>query len=283
MSSNILSYPVNKIDESCAMSLSGSENGDSVASHQSSSESPLIIPPSFALALRGRSRFSQEPAPVPQSQPRFNQRGGFNHSHNHGMQNQYHHQPYSQQQSYVAAPPTYVFQAPVAQFPECCFHRSLVDKLEFIEPPAVSDSGVPFIRGPCFRLFIGQIRFETSAAEIRWLLHYLTGVSALKVELRGMGCCLAYFETYEEIQKVCQLRFRLLFDHTGVWFARDEEQMALLQRYVQYYVCTIGKGFRLPKDMMVLEDERFQAFPQMPEHASDRGLPPPALHYQPQM
>jgi hypothetical protein len=153
-------------------------------------------------------------------------------------------------------------------FPECCFHRSLVDRLEFIEPPFVTDAGVGLIRSACFRLFIGQIRFETTAAEMRWLIHYLTGISALKVELRGMGCCMAYFETYEEIQQVCTLRARLLFDHTGVWYARDDEQRAVLQRYVAYYVSQIGRGFRLPKDTCVLEEERFQFIPALPPHVS---------------
>lgn len=223
---------------------------------------PNKMPPSFALASKGRQRLN--PGMQFQNQSAFH--------FNNAMSQQ--REQMNQNRRTKQAPQESL------PFPDCVYHKNLVDKLEFIQAPHVTSAGAPMINQPCYRVFIGQVRFETTAAEMRWLIHYLTGISAIKVEVRGMGCFMAYFSTYDEVHRVCELRFRLLFDHNGVWFARHPEQAEILQRYVSCYVSSIGRGFRLPKDMMVIEEEKYQPYAH-PSHGRGDECPAPQMHFQP--
>lgn len=212
---------------------------------------PMNVPPSLQLASQSRRRQNEDLFPEQQEQYPYpaQQQQGFV-AHSHQQQDQPQHQGRQQQQSSNAA---------AKPFPECCYHKALVNRMEFIQPPAVREAGTfpPSTRSTNYlRVFIGQCRFESTPAELRWLVHYLTNVQPVKVELRGTGCFMAYVQNYEEVYALLNLKEKLLFDHTGVWYARDEEQASFLRRYVQSYVAGIGKGFRLPKDMVVLHDQQ---------------------------
>lgn len=140
--------------------------------------------------------------------------------------------------------------------PVGAYHAPLAGHCEFLQVPQINPVERPTPTFPCFRLFLGQVRFETTAAEVRWIIRNTAGVVALKIEPRGTGCFLAYFRTYEEMIQVKCLHKRLLFDHTGVWFARTPTQAEALHYYVSHYLGHVGRGFRLPKDTMVVEEEK---------------------------
>jgi hypothetical protein len=148
--------------------------------------------------------------------------------------------------------------APLTVAPEGAYHTALFGQCEWIQPPPVPLVDQPTPAFPCYRLFLGQIRFETTPAEVKWIVQYVTGVQALKVESRGIGCFLAYFQTYDDMVTTQQLHKRILFDHSGIWFARTDEQSQAMQNYVRQALGRIGRGFRLPKDMMVVEEEKLQ-------------------------
>jgi hypothetical protein len=70
-----------------------------------------------------------------------------------------------------------------------------------------------------------------------------------------MGCFLAYFRTEEDVAAVKELHKHLLFDHNGIWYAKNQAQFAELQFYVETCLSMYPRGFMLPKDTIVVEDE----------------------------
>jgi hypothetical protein len=106
-------------------------------------------------------------------------------------------------------------------------------------------------------LFLGHMRFETTVAEVRWLLYTTASVVAAKAEPRGNGCFVVYLANDEEMTAVRQLHKRLLFDHHGVWYARTAEEAAHMNEYVEHTLAnTRRRRLRLPKDCMVVEEPR---------------------------
>lgn len=175
----------------------------------------------------------------------------------------------------------------ISAIPETIFHSPLVGHCEFIQPPQIPNCDYPTPSFPCYRLFLGQIRFETTAAEVRWIVEYICGVRALKVESRGIGCFLAYFRTPDDMTRVQHLHKRVLFDHSGIWFARSDSQAEYLAGYVAKNLSHIGRGFRLPKDMMVVEEEKLTRALPIPScpppnyHLFPTQMPPPPHYYPP--
>jgi hypothetical protein len=181
--------------------------------------------------------------------------------------------------------------------PEGCFHTCLTGQCEFVQPPHMTPVDHPTPQFPCFRLFLGQIRFESSAAEVRWIIRHLTGITAVKVEARGVGCFLAYFRTAEEANSVKLIHKRVLFDRTGIWFARTPAQTEMMQHYIDNSLHTIPRSVRLPKDAMVVEEEKLAPSSHhhhsqhvaahnghhysnhQQQHQQQHGAQPPSFHY----
>ena len=158
-------------------------------------------------------------------------------------------------------------QEPSNVVPDGVYHRQLIGKCQFISPPNLSPRDEPTPTYPCYRLFLGQIRFETTTTELQWIIRFVSGVRALKIEPRNSGCFLAYFKNYEDLAHVKALNKRILFDHHGIWFAAQPSQAEYLQHYVSSNLTNIGRGFRLPKDMMVVEEEKLRQNPHLPAYS----------------
>ncbi|KPA80872.1 hypothetical protein ABB37_04284 [Leptomonas pyrrhocoris] len=108
-------------------------------------------------------------------------------------------------------------------------------------------------------LFIGQVRFETTSAELLWLIHRTCGACASHLESRGAGCYLLYCRSEADLTLVRSLHKRILFDVGGVWLARTADEVDALCEYVALDAAVLSKKSRLPRDSMVVEELKADA------------------------
>ncbi|RNF06777.1 hypothetical protein TraAM80_03698 [Trypanosoma rangeli] len=140
--------------------------------------------------------------------------------------------------------------------PSTVVHRALHGKCRFIQFPQLA----PFEPPPqppartTFPLFVGQVRFETTQAELIWLIRRTSGACVLTVEGRGSGCFIMHLQSEAERGLVRQLHKRILFDIGGAWFARSSEEVDGLCEYVALRGPYLSKQAKLPRDAMVVED-----------------------------
>lgn len=134
-------------------------------------------------------------------------------------------------------------------------HRSLLRQCAFIPFPAnlPTSNAQPYTPGT-FALFIGQVRFETSPAELIWLIEHTCGVAPTHLEGRGSGCYLVFMKAQEELPLVHTLHKRILFDIGGAWYASNAEEAKNLNDYLANGAAPLSKKFRLPRDSMVVEE-----------------------------
>lgn len=139
-------------------------------------------------------------------------------------------------------------------------HAFLAGSCEYIVPPKIN----PVEHETPLRartLFVGQLKFETTPAEVRWIIHSLLGVTALKVDARGPGCFVVYLATEADELAVRTLNRRILMDHTGFWFARTQDGCDAMIDYVEKVLPRLGLGnkkrsLHLPRDCIVVEESR---------------------------
>ena len=146
--------------------------------------------------------------------------------------------------------------------PHGTVHCSLSDTVQFLTPAEYlsellpPESSIPATPSEVSKtLFLGQIRFETTTSDIRQIIHFTTGVVAARVESRNVGCFVVYLRDEDEMELIRSLHKRLLFDHTGIWFAETAEMVETLTQYVNHELPFMFKT-RLPKDSMVVEEQR---------------------------
>lgn len=108
-------------------------------------------------------------------------------------------------------------------------------------------------------LFIGQVRFETTSAELIWLVQRICGACASHLEGRGAGCYLLYCKSEADLPLVRSLHKRVLFDVGGVWLARTAEEVDALCEYVALDASLLSRSARLPRDSMVVEELKVDA------------------------
>lgn len=108
-------------------------------------------------------------------------------------------------------------------------------------------------------LFIGQVRFETTAAELLWLVHRTCGACASHLESRGAGCYLLYCKSEADLTLVRSLHKRILFDVGGVWLARTADEVDAMCEYIALDAPLLSKKARLPRDSMVVEELKADA------------------------
>ncbi|CAD2215555.1 hypothetical protein, conserved [Angomonas deanei] len=145
---------------------------------------------------------------------------------------------------------------PSFQLKEDVVHRELSGKCRFIEFPAHLQSANTF-DAPTNKeagLFIGQVRFETTPAQLSWLIQRCCGAVATSFESRGSGCYILYCRSDNDRQLVRSLHKRILFDTSGVWLARTPEEIDALCEYVALNAAVLAKKHRLPRDSMVVEE-----------------------------
>lgn len=169
-----------------------------------------------------------------------------------------------------ARPPQWRFahRAPGRRLPpqEGMFHTSLVGWCEYIAvfataqplpmpPPPVDLSNEG---RPVFQLFFGQLRFEATAAELRWLVFVATGACVTNAVRRGIGCFVADFASAGDLALARTLRGSVLYDHNGVWVARAPEQQRRLAEYIARGEFVAERRHRLPKGLVVVEEVKGQ-------------------------
>jgi hypothetical protein len=139
-------------------------------------------------------------------------------------------------------------------------HAFLAESCEYIVPPKIN----PIEHETPLRartLFVGQLKFETTPAEVRWIIHSLLGVTALKVDARGPGCFVVYLASEADELAVRSLNRRILMDHTGFWYARTQDGCDAMIDYVEKVLPRLGMGnkkrsLHLPRDCIVVEESR---------------------------
>jgi hypothetical protein len=149
-------------------------------------------------------------------------------------------------------------------------HGAFLDeKLEYIVPPSLSpiEHETP---ANARTVFMGHMRFETTAAEVRWIVRKLTGVTPLKAEPRGKGCFLLHLNSESDEAAVRGLHHRILMDHHGVWVARNAQEQQVLADYVEF-VLTRNRNLKrlhLPKDCVCVETPHQTHFSRYPGSSS---------------
>lgn len=133
-------------------------------------------------------------------------------------------------------------------------HRALQSRCRFIAFPPNLPIHVNSAGQKDHALFIGQVRFETSQAELIWLIHRTCGACASSLESRGAGCYLLFLKSQADLALVRGLHKRILFDVGGVWLARTPEEVDALCEYVAVEAPILSKKARLPRDSMVVEE-----------------------------
>ncbi|GET89716.1 hypothetical protein, conserved [Leishmania tarentolae] len=108
-------------------------------------------------------------------------------------------------------------------------------------------------------VFIGQVRFETTAEELLWLVHRTCGACASHLESRGAGCYLLYCKSEADLTLVRSLHKRVLFDVGGVWLARTADEVDAMCEYIALDAPLLSKKARLPRDSMVVEELKLDA------------------------
>ncbi|RNF05707.1 uncharacterized protein Tco025E_07741 [Trypanosoma conorhini] len=157
--------------------------------------------------------------------------------------------------------------------PSNVVHRALYGKCRFIEFPTLArfDSVPPPPLGASFPLFVGQVRFETTPAELIWLVRRTSGATALALEGRGSGCFIMHLRSESERVLVRQLHKRILFDIGGAWFARSPEEVDNLCEYVTLTGPYLSKRAKLPRESMVVEDIKVGPTELGPCHLGERA------------
>ncbi|KAG5475559.1 hypothetical protein LSCM4_04141 [Leishmania orientalis] len=170
------------------------------------------------------------------------------------------------------------------ELPPEVVHRSLKDRCRFIQFPSnlpgfsksgtlgtnanngtnsssngSSGSGGSGESSLPIALFIGQVRFETTAAELLWLVHRTCGACASHLESRGAGCYLLYCKSEADLTLVRSLHKRILFDIGGVWLARTADEVDAMCEYIALDAPLLSKKARLPRDSMVVEELKADA------------------------
>ncbi|KAH9593071.1 hypothetical protein LSM04_008806 [Trypanosoma melophagium] len=108
-------------------------------------------------------------------------------------------------------------------------HSALYGKCRFISFPTLPlyEAPPPPPQGS-FPLFIDQVLFETTTAELMWLFHRTCGACSITIKCRGIGCFILHLKSESERALVRHLHKRILFD--------------------------IGGQAKLPRNSMVVED-----------------------------
>lgn len=138
----------------------------------------------------------------------------------------------------------------------------LAHACDYIVPPEISPTDPAELPASARCLFIGHLRFETTTADVRWIIKKLTDVNPLRADIRGNGCCVVYLSSEADADAVRLLSRRILFDRHGFWFARTGDAVDVLMDYVEKVLPALGctgakrRSLRLPRDAIVVEDSR---------------------------
>ncbi|CCW71112.1 unnamed protein product [Phytomonas sp. Hart1] len=107
-----------------------------------------------------------------------------------------------------------------------------------------------------YTLFIGQVRFETTPAELLWMIRRVSGAYVCHFESRGAGCYIIHCRSETDLQLIRGIHKRVLFDIGGVWLARTAEEIDALCEYVSLDAAVLSRKAHLPRDSMVVEERK---------------------------
>lgn len=149
--------------------------------------------------------------------------------------------------------------------PELLHEPALGDICDLLNPPTsiIDDSDIPVPVGKP-TLFLGHMRFETTAFEVAWLIMQTTGVRIIKAEPRPGGCFVIHLASHNDAMLVRTLHKRLLFDIGAVWYARTPEQVEAMTDYIRDTLLPKRQRrekIRVPHDALCVEDQKTPSAP----------------------
>ena len=157
--------------------------------------------------------------------------------------------------SIVSVRPVAATPVRIVPCPPNTFHQALWSQMELIRLPEIAPVDM-FVPVTPYSLFIGQVRFETTAAELRWIIRRVSNVLPVKADRRGNGCFVVFFRSAEDLDAVRRLHKRILFDHSGVWFAKTQQEVEVLFDYGMRALPFVPRWSHLPRDCMTVEDTK---------------------------
>jgi len=156
----------------------------------------------------------------------------------------YHFNPYATEYPFEACE---VDRLPAAaRLPRGTLHHTIAARVAFVPyPDRLFPSKTPAVsKANLERVFIGQLPLHVTDMQIEWMcrtfahgctVHYPERImkrASPGEERAPTGCVHAYCRPEEVPILIEGLHKRLLFDDTGVWYARKEEEFEELKRYV---------------------------------------------------
>nr|CCC94740.1 conserved hypothetical protein [Trypanosoma congolense IL3000] len=152
--------------------------------------------------------------------------------------------------------PVLKIDSPLASPSDKAVHRALRGKCRFIRFPAEVPPFEP-LAPPAeggHKLFVGQLRFETSFDELAWFLRNVVHINLWNIEKRGCGCAIVSLYTDADREAMLRLKQRVLLDIDGMWFAQDATEQEHLLSYVSGNLEQLVKRMKLPLRPVVFED-----------------------------
>jgi len=119
-----------------------------------------------------------------------------------------------------------------------------------------SGTAVPSNYG--FRMFVGQVKREITAYQLRYLLRAATGVTPRMVRAKeGHMCWLVVVDTYDEFRAITAKNRQILCDMEGA-FVDDSADGSVLRNYcnaLKQQALSYGHSYVLPRNAIVIEQE----------------------------
>jgi len=174
--------------------------------------------------------------------------------------------------------------------PEPCIepgtlHCPLAGVVNFVPYPLTVmtvDTAPP--KNVLWRLFIGQLPYDSTVVQAEWIIRALTGVQCYYTEMihswrnpqhTPKGCVHTYCFPEDADRVIAMLHHAVLVDDTGVWFAADDEQFGMLNEYCREMKEDKTKRFRnRPYQPLVAEIADSTFVPHSSRNAF-AGTPPP--------
>jgi hypothetical protein len=132
--------------------------------------------------------------------------------------------------------------------------------LHFVEFPTEPLAPLPKfpreLKNDSLSLFFGQVGFNMTPELLCWLIEVLTSGRVRPVHAFNCAwsCFVVQFACDEDVRMMLSWRECVIFDRSGVWIAKTQEQKRQLEEYcerVQSGHCQV-KGARLPKHAMII-------------------------------
>lgn len=134
-------------------------------------------------------------------------------------------------------------------------HQPLLSICEFIAMPQINTIERAQRITTEYPVYLGQAKFEATAAHMRWLIRRMTRNEVLPVAVEPLspGCFVAFVTSVAEQKAVRKaMHHTVLYDHNGVWHPRTQSERQKVARYMNDREFRM-RGQRLPREMVTAE------------------------------